>query len=106
MAKDQFGLRKRNKSLAKDIPSRVVFAAILRGLAALLTTRARLDKAFRKRVALKSGIVQIRTRDGRVSRYFVFRDGSITSNSGIHAAPDVVLALATAELGIKLMTPP
>lgn len=82
------------------------FALLLFGLRQMLRYAAMRDADFRRRLAEKSFVAQIRTRDGKVGRWFAFDTGRIRSGTGLHAAPQVTLTFETAALGAKLMTPP
>ena len=59
--------------------------------------------AFAKRLREKNLIVQIKIRDGSQGRYFVFREGRVSSKSGIHSRPDVTVTYDSAELAARLM---
>ena len=82
------------------------FSIILWALAALLKLRAWTHTGFRKRLAEKSFVAQIKIQDDSRGRYFEFRDGSVRSHGGIHANPDVCLSFTSAELAADLLTPP
>ncbi|WP_407123314.1 molybdopterin-dependent oxidoreductase [Bradyrhizobium sp. STM 3561] len=84
----------------------IKFSAILRALSLLFRSRSAVDRSFRARTREKKGIAQIRTRDGRVARYFVFSGKDVRTHAGLHANPDAVLTLETASLGARLMMPP
>ena len=79
---------------------------ILFALAQLLRVAGLYDRVFRARLGEHDLIAQIRTRDGKVGRVFIFAGGRVRSRSGIHARPDVTLTFDTAELGARLMMPP
>ncbi|MDY6933183.1 MAG: molybdopterin-dependent oxidoreductase [Spirochaetota bacterium] len=48
---------------------------------------------------------QIKIRDNSMGRYFTFKDG-FTSKKGIHPDPDVIITYYTAEIAVKLLSPP
>jgi len=64
------------------------------------------EPAFRRRLAEHRLVAQIRTRDGKVGRHFIFANGRVRSRAGLHWRPDVTLCFDTAALGARLMTPP
>jgi molybdopterin guanine dinucleotide-containing S/N-oxide reductase-like protein len=82
------------------------FSLILLGLAQLFRLAALADPSFRARLKEKNLAAQIRTRDGKVGRVFLFEGGRVRSRAGLHAHPDVTLTFDTAALGARLMTPP
>ena len=79
---------------------------ILLGLHLLLKYTAWRHPAFRERLKEKNLIAQIKTWDDSVGRYYVFRDGTVTSRAGIHPSPDICMSFKTAALGASLLTPP
>jgi len=82
------------------------FTLILYGLAMLLRQRALRYEAFRDRLKEKNLTAQLRTRDGRVGRWFTLNDGKLTTGRGLHANPDVVLSFKTAAIAADLLMPP
>ncbi len=82
------------------------FSTILFGLEPILKFQARRDPTFRKRLAEKNLTAQIKVQDNSVGRYFSFKDGRVSSKSGVHPNPDVCLVFASVEVGAQLMTPP
>ena len=79
---------------------------ILLGLSILLKYTAWRYPAFRARLREKNLTAQIRTWDGSVGRYYVFRDGRVSSKAGIHPEPDICMSFKTAALGAELLMPP
>jgi trimethylamine-N-oxide reductase (cytochrome c) len=49
---------------------------------------------------------QIKIRDHSRGRYFTFSEGRMTSKSGSHPRPDVLMSFTTAALAVELMAPP
>ncbi len=90
----------------RESTGRLALKLVLRGLYGLIRTRSLVDPSFRSRLAEKSCVAQIRTRDGAVGRFFLFDGTRVRSRAGLHPAPDVVLGFDSAELGARLMTPP
>ena len=46
----------------------------------------------------------MRTKDDAVARWFTFENGRVRSGRGLHAAPDVTVTIASAELALKLFS--
>jgi trimethylamine-N-oxide reductase (cytochrome c) len=49
---------------------------------------------------------QMRTKDGRIGRWYRFENGKVTSGAGLHDNPDVTLTFKTAEIAARLLMPP
>ncbi len=60
-------------------------------MASRMKAESRTNQCFRGRIQGKELIVQIKTREGRVARYFEFRSGHIHSVVGLHESPTLVL---------------
>ena len=82
---------------------KIQFSVILLGLEKTMRYMARKYPSFAKRLREKNLIVQIKIRDDSQGRYFVFRDGKVSSKSGIHSRPDVTVTYDSAELAARLM---
>jgi trimethylamine-N-oxide reductase (cytochrome c) len=61
--------------------------------------------AFRERLKEQNVVGQIRVKAG-TGRYYVIKDGKLTSRNGIHPNPDVVITFKTARLGFHFFTHP
>jgi len=83
----------------------ISFPLLLYGILKMLRHTARKHPAFAQRLAERDFTAQIRTFDGATGRFFTFRAGEIASRSGLHAAPDIVISVASAALGARLFTP-
>lgn len=81
-------------------------AATLLGLGWLLKARARFDRNFRAFSQLHTCVAQIQTRDGRVSRHYLFDGKRIRDRRGRHPSPDLVLSFSSAGVGCRLLAPP
>ncbi|MHA1108307.1 MAG: molybdopterin-dependent oxidoreductase, partial [Alphaproteobacteria bacterium] len=79
---------------------------ILFGLRLLLMYTAWRFPAFRARLKERNLIAQIKTWDNAVGRYFIIRDGKISSKSGIHPEPDICMSFKTEDLAVNLLMPP
>ena len=82
------------------------FSLLLFGLAPAIRIQARRYPQFAARLKEKNFTAQIKTTDNSVGRSYTFRDGRLFSRRGIHPAPDMCIAVSTAECGARLMTPP
>jgi molybdopterin guanine dinucleotide-containing S/N-oxide reductase-like protein len=82
------------------------FAIILFGLSWLLRVTSWLYPKFLARLKEKNFVAQLRTRNGKVGRWFQFKDGKIISRSGIHPDAEVVLTFKDAKTAAKLLMPP
>ncbi len=79
---------------------------LLFGLSWLLRLTALRHAAFRARLKEKNFTAQMKTMDGSLGRYFTFKDGKISSGSGLHPNPDMWIGFKSAALGADLLTPP
>ncbi len=79
---------------------------VLFGAAQLLKHAARWHPDFKARVKEHNFTAQIMARDEGIGRWIEFRDGKITSRSGLHDKPDIKLMFKNASVGVRLLTPP
>ncbi|OFZ97623.1 MAG: pyrogallol hydroxytransferase large subunit [Betaproteobacteria bacterium RIFCSPLOWO2_02_FULL_62_17] len=84
--------------------AQIKFSVLLYGMLQAIRFMARRHPKFAERLKEKNFTAQMKTADNAVGRYFTFRDGKILSRRGLHPAPDVVVGLATAELGVRLFS--
>jgi molybdopterin guanine dinucleotide-containing S/N-oxide reductase-like protein len=61
--------------------------------------------SFKAHLKQKDVTVQIKVLDNSTGRYFIFRQGKISSKSGIHPKPDVCMGFSDAALGCRLLLP-
>ena len=80
--------------------------AILLGLGLLFKYAKLRSPEFQKRIAGKNIKVQIKTKDGKTGRLFIFDNGSVSSRAGVHADADFALVFKTEKIAAKLLTPP
>jgi len=83
----------------------ITFSVLLYGVLKMLRHKARKHPEYARRLAEHDFTAQIRTVDGAVGRYYAFRGGRVVSKRGIHAAPDITISVASAELGARLFWP-
>jgi trimethylamine-N-oxide reductase (cytochrome c) len=88
------------------VPSKIGFPAILLGIAATMRGCALMFPEFRKKIAARNAVIQIKTKDNSAGRHYIFRNGKVRSRAGIHARPDATLIFKDAETGFRLLTPP
>ena len=86
--------------------SSIRLALILFGLAWLLRLKVWRRAAFRARLREKNLTAQFVARDEEIGRWFTFKDGRMTSGSGIRSDADVTVAFKNAALGARLLMPP
>ena len=81
------------------------FSVILFGLEKILKMTALRTKTFARRLQEKNLIAQIKLRDNSQGRYFIFQDGKVSSQAGIHDNPDIAMIFEDAETAVRLMSP-
>lgn len=81
------------------------FDIILYGLEKLLKRTAKKYPEYAKRLQEKNMTAQIKLRDNSQGRYYTFKDGQVTSSSGIHPDPDVVMSFEDAALAARILKP-
>ena len=89
-----------------DRLSTLAFSTLLYGVALAMKFTAWRHPAFRERLKEQNLIAQIRVKQLPTGRYYVIKDGKISSRSGIHPNPDVVVAVKSARLGLQIFTHP
>ena len=82
-----------------DRLSTLGFSTLLLGIGVALKYTAWRHKAFADRLKEQNLVGQIRVKAGN-GRYYVFKDGKVSSHGGIHPNPDVVVTVKSARLGI------
>ena len=80
--------------------------AILLGLAMMFKYAALKSAEFRKRIEGKNLKVQLKTKDGRFGRLYIFENGKVSSKAGVHSEADFALVFKTAKIAARLLTPP
>ena len=85
---------------------KVAFPIILYGVATTIRTVALAFPAFAKKLKARDAIIQIKTKDDSVGRWYAFKNGKIKTRAGIHSKPDVTLIFKDADTGVQLLTPP
>ena len=83
----------------------LVFGFLLWGVSVAIRLTAWRYPEFRERLKEKDVVAQIRVKEGP-GRYFVIRDGKLTSKAGIHPAPEVVVGFKNVRLAVHTLTHP
>ncbi len=85
--------------------STLAFSTLLYGIALAMKFTAWRHPAFRERLKEQDLVGQIRVKAG-TGRYYVIKNGKVSSRHGIHPNPDVVVALKSARLGLQNLHAP
>jgi trimethylamine-N-oxide reductase (cytochrome c) len=62
--------------------------------------------SFKNRVHEKNITIQIKLKDDSHGRYFAFREGKLTSRSGLYPKPDVTMVFGNIRLALDILIPP
>ena len=81
-------------------------SVILYGMVQMLRFKALRYPIFRARLKEQNFTAQIKVMDDSQGRHITFKNGKISSKSGIHPHPDVCLSFSTVALAADLLTPP
>ncbi len=65
----------------------------------------RLNPSLRDHLKQKDVTIQIKVLDNSTGRYFIFRQGKISSRGGIHPKPDVCMGFSDAALACRFLLP-
>jgi molybdopterin guanine dinucleotide-containing S/N-oxide reductase-like protein len=82
---------------------RVRFRGVTWTLARLIRWRARRRPDFGARLAEHDLTAQLRLADGSLGRYFVFTNGRVSSQAGLHPHPDVVMSFRDAAVAARIL---
>ncbi len=85
--------------------SNIRLSAQLFVVAQYMKLAARRQPLLKAHLKKKDITVQIKVLDNSTGRYFTFRQGKITSQSGIHPKPDVCMGFSDAALGCRILSP-
>lgn len=81
------------------------FSLFLFGLEKLMKFTARRHPSYKERLGQKNFTAQIRLQDNSQGRYFIFKDGKVSSKGGTHPKPDITIVYRDAVLASRLMRP-
>ena len=76
----------------------LAFSTLLWGITIAMKFTAWRYPAYRERLKEQNVVGQIRVKAG-MGRYYVIKDGKVTSRHGIHPNPDIVIGFKTARIG-------
>src|SRR5215831_9109370 len=88
-----------------DRLSTLAFSILLYCIAVAMKFTAWRHPEFRKRLKEQDVVGQIRVKAG-TGRYYVIKNGKISSHYGIHPKPDLVVTVKSARLGLRIFTRP
>ena len=86
--------------------SKLIFKTFLFIFGIMLKIFAFSYPKFRVRLKEKNLTAEIRLMDNSAGRCFIFKDGKVSSKSGIYPNPDVAMIFRSPRVAIKLMIPP
>jgi trimethylamine-N-oxide reductase (cytochrome c) len=89
-----------------QILAKFIFNMLLRAIRVMLWWTAIRHPSFKNRLGEKDITVQIKLKDDSQGRYFTFRDGKLTSNSGLHLKPDVTMIFGNIRIALDILIPP
>ncbi|WP_258359135.1 molybdopterin-dependent oxidoreductase [Moorella sulfitireducens] len=81
------------------------FTATLYWLEKLIRLKAKRHPSYARHLATKDVTVQVKLKDNTAGRYYIFKNGNVTSKSGIHPNPDVCMAFEDAEVAARILKP-
>ena len=85
--------------------SNVGLVFILYALGVALRMATAVAPQVKRAASKRNAVVQFRTKDGTIGRYFAFLDGKVRTGAGLHAAPDATLVFKDASTGVTLLVP-
>lgn len=78
---------------------------ILAALPRIMGVARRFNSAFEDHLRRGGGIIQVRLKDNSVARHYIFRDGTISTASGLHPTPDVDIAFINVGVALRFLKP-
>ena len=81
------------------------FSALLFSLDKLIRMAAGKYPAYREKIGEMEVIAQFKLRDNSQGRIITFAGGKVSSKTGIHADPDVVISFEDAATAVRLFKP-
>ncbi len=80
------------------------FKILLYVLGRKIKSKLKKDSEFKKKIAEKSCTVQIKTADNSMGRYYTFKDGDLTTGSGVSPDTDVSLVWTDAKIAFEVLS--
>jgi hypothetical protein len=77
--------------------------ALLYGMKTLMQLTALRNKQFKAKLSERNWVMQFRTADSSVGRYYHFHNGKIASGRGTHKKPDFTFIWRDAGTGCRIM---
>lgn len=84
----------------------LIFSILLLGIKLNLGLTAKRFPFFKNRLKEKNLTVQINLKDNSRGRYYVLKDGVVTSKSGIHPSPDINIIFGNVRVAFDMLVPP
>lgn len=84
---------------------RTALRAVLTALPLIIRTAARRHTRVRAHLSQCNCVIQVRLRDGSLSRQLHFRDGAVRALWGVHAAPDAEMVFASVATALAMLKP-
>lgn len=84
---------------------KIALKVVLFGLVVALRAAIAFVPKVRDHARLRNEVIQIRTKNNSVGRWFEFRDGKLRSRGGIHPEPDGTLLFKNPEAALQLLLP-
>ena len=95
------------KTLAKsEVLANLIFSILLLGVRVSLGLTAMRFPFFKNRLKEKNLTVQIKLKDNSRGRYYILKDGVVSSGRGIHPSPDVTIFFSNARIALDVLVPP
>ena len=76
--------------------------ATLFALPRIFALKARSSATFRDFLRQRNCVVQLRTADNEVARYYEFDNGKVRSSAGIHRTPDMTMRFKDVETALRI----
>jgi len=89
-----------------EYTSNVLFQVFLYVMFLIMRTRKVMTSSFRNRLGEVDLTAQIKLRDNSCGRTYIFKQGRVSSKSGIAPDPDVCMVFTSSAIAIKLMLAP
>ncbi|MBB4199850.1 pyrogallol hydroxytransferase large subunit [Rhodoblastus sphagnicola] len=83
---------------------RLILRTILLALTPMLRNAAK-KPALAREMARFNCVVQVKLMDQSIARHYVFQGGRVSGRTGLHSAPDVVIAFKDIETALALLNP-
>ncbi|BFM14855.1 molybdopterin-dependent oxidoreductase [Maricurvus nonylphenolicus] len=82
-----------------------ILRTILFGLGPVINRVSKRHASFREEARKHDCVLQIKLKNNKLGRYFIFKDGLVTSRAGIHENPDVGLVFKNLNVALKILSP-